>query len=156
MLEELEGEPAEPVPVGNHNLLDISPHGPVQNGKKAGSLPVDARGDVLDDFVFGMRGLEGLDLPGEVALLLAARDPRVADSGPRLLSDAGRFLGPPCEDLPEVIGAVEPLTGRPDPDGAYSAEVRVLAERVVADAEALPHGGAGEEPVGSIHKLQLW
>jgi hypothetical protein len=62
VLDEVESESTEPIPVGHHNLFDIAAQDSVQKGREAGALPVDARGDVLDDLVVGVCFTEELDL----------------------------------------------------------------------------------------------
>jgi hypothetical protein len=101
VFDEVEGEAAEPIPVGNGNLLDTSAHGPVQNGEQTGTLPVDPRRDVRDDLVVGIRHFEVLHLSFEVVLLLLARDSCVAD--PR--SALGRFLPLCCAGPVSLEGA---------------------------------------------------
>ena len=66
--------------VSDHNLLDTSTRRLVQNGDDTSSLPVDVRGDVVDDLVLWVRFLEGFDLPLEIGLLWGARDSGIADS----------------------------------------------------------------------------
>jgi len=93
VLDELKGEAAEAISVGDHNLLDVSAHRSVQNGEETGPLPVDARGNVLDDLVLWERILEGLDLSLEGVLLRGTRHSGVADPGPASLCCRDRFLG---------------------------------------------------------------
>jgi hypothetical protein len=80
VLKELKGEPAQPVTVGNHNLLDIAPQRSVQKGEQAGTFPVDARSNVAYDFMLRERFLQGPDLSLEIVLLWCTRDSCIADS----------------------------------------------------------------------------
>jgi hypothetical protein len=62
VLDEVESKSTEPISVGHHNLFDVAAQDSVQKGREAGALPVDARGDVLDDLVVRVRFSEELDL----------------------------------------------------------------------------------------------
>jgi len=72
MLDELEGDAAEPVPVGDHKLCDVSADRAVQNGEQTPSVEVDAGRDILNDLVRWVSGLEVGALPLEVGALLDA------------------------------------------------------------------------------------
>jgi hypothetical protein len=55
VLEELKGESAETVTMGDHNFFDISSHDFVHQPKQAFSFEVEAGPDVADDFVLWVR-----------------------------------------------------------------------------------------------------
>ena len=78
--------------VNDHNLLDTSTRRLVQNGNDTSSLPVDVRGDVVDDLVLWMFFLEGFDLPLEIVLLSGARDSGITDSVIASLCCHNRFF----------------------------------------------------------------
>ena len=80
MIDEFDCKSAEAVAMSDHNLLDTSTHHLVQNGGDTNQLPVDVRGDVVDDLVLWVRFLEGFDLPLDIVLLWGARDSAIADS----------------------------------------------------------------------------
>ena len=65
----------------HHNFLDISVHRPVLNGEEPGTLPVDARCDVVDGFVGGELPPESILLPREVVPLRGAGDSAVSGLG---------------------------------------------------------------------------
>lgn len=52
LLDKLESEPCESIPVGNHKFLDISSHDFVQKGLKLGPVEVDPGANLPDKFVF--------------------------------------------------------------------------------------------------------
>ena len=67
--QEIVGKSREPVLVGHHNLVDRSRHRSLQKGLQALTLEVDATGDVCDDIMGGVAGLEHVNLPLEVVSL---------------------------------------------------------------------------------------
>ena len=76
-LDELDAEPRQAVPVGHHNFFDQTCLDVSQKPREAFAFEVEARGDVLVDFVARVGVLERLDLPLEVIFLLAGRDAAV-------------------------------------------------------------------------------
>ena len=123
MLKELEGEAAESVAVGNHNFFDIAAHRSVQNGEKAGALPVDTRSDVCDDFVPGAGEAESFNLSFEVVALFLAGHARVANFG-FCVDGIGRKF--PEEESGNISGAVEAFTFTASPNGANRPSSRIF------------------------------
>ena len=80
-LDEFGAEPGEPVSVGNHKRELIALVNSFQYGSKSLAPVVESGGDVGDDFSVGVLLLHESDLPLEVAGLLVAGDPAVADGG---------------------------------------------------------------------------
>lgn len=157
VLDELKGEAAEPVPVGYHNLLDISTHRPVQNGEEAWALPVDARGDVADDLVLWVRFLEGGDLSLEVVPLRRAGDPRVADPGlvaARAGDSLPRSFGPRMVSAEEALNVgllVEALAVAAEADDGNLARVGPAAECGRGNTEGGPDSRPSDVFVGGRH-----
>ena len=81
LLDELCAEPGEPVSVGNHKRELIALVNSFQYGCKSLSSVVESGCDVGDDFSVGVLLLHEGDLSLEVAGLLVAGDPAVADGG---------------------------------------------------------------------------
>ena len=81
LLDEFGAEPGEPVPVGNHKRELIALVNSFQYGCKSLAPVVESGCDVGDDFSVGVLLLHEGDLPLEVAGLLVAGDPAVADGG---------------------------------------------------------------------------
>jgi hypothetical protein len=54
VLDEIKGDAAKSVAVGNNNLLDASLHRAFQNGRKTAALEVDARRNISNELVFGI------------------------------------------------------------------------------------------------------
>ena len=81
VFDELEGDPAQSVSVGHHNLADVSADRAVQNGEQAPAVKVDAGRDILNDLVIGIAAGEVLALADEVGALLGAGDAAVDSPG---------------------------------------------------------------------------
>jgi hypothetical protein len=81
LLHEFGAEPGEPVSVGNHKRELIALVNSFQYGSKSLAPVVESGGDVGDDFSVGVLLLHESDLALEVAGLLVAGDPAVADGG---------------------------------------------------------------------------
>jgi hypothetical protein len=78
-LDELEGESAEAVSMGNDHFLNASSVDAFQKGKKTFAGEVDAAGNVFDELVVGVALLEVVDLSLEVFSLLVGGDSSVDD-----------------------------------------------------------------------------
>jgi hypothetical protein len=78
-LDELEGESAEAVSMGNDHFFNASSVDAFQKGKKTFAGEVDATGNVLDELVVGVALLEVVDLSLEVFSLLVGGDSSVDD-----------------------------------------------------------------------------
>ena len=132
MLDELEGDAAEPIPVGNHNLLDSAADRAVQKGEQAPAVEVDAGRNVLNDFVLGIAGAEV-----EVCALLGARDAAVENASSRLCCRILRGGGGHVQGPLDVGQAVQPLAGGgPDPDAPHASGVGPAPQRGVAHPES--------------------
>ena len=81
LLDEFGPEPGESVAVGNHKCELIALVNSFQYGSKSLSAVVESGCNVGDDFSVGVLLLHEGDLPLEVAGLLVAGDPAVADGG---------------------------------------------------------------------------
>ena len=81
LLDEFGAEPGEPVSVGNHKRELIALVNSFQYGSKSLAPVVESGCDVGDDFSVGVLLLHESDLALEVAGLLVAGDPAVADGG---------------------------------------------------------------------------
>lgn len=80
-LEKVEGKAAEPVSVGNHNLVDSSLEDEFQKRLQAPSLEVEPRANVGEDLVPWVGLAEVFDLALEVRLLMGRADAGVDDLG---------------------------------------------------------------------------
>ena len=155
MLDEFEGKSAQSVAVQDHKLLDASAQRSVQKGEEAGSLPVDAGGNVFDELMIRAPLLERLDLADEIRFLFTAGHAGVAHFASAAGASFDDFAGS-VEDLGKVVHVVQPLSiGPAKTQGSNSPVVRILAEGVVANAELSPDGSTGQESVVSIHSLQF-
>ena len=144
-LDEVEGESAKSVAVGHHNLLDVSVHDPVQKGREARALPVNARSDVFDDLVLRIFRAEQVDLALEVLFLLGAGDAGVADLRALVSELPLRDDLEAGDDVVEIVFPVEALApAGTQSHGADESVVSPPLERGVADAEALADLGAGD------------
>ena len=129
-LHEFVGDSAEPVPVGDHDLFDISADRALQKGDKATPVEVDPRRNILNDFVTGVLVSEQFALPREVFFL----------RGPSAVNDFGSLPRLCCcfscsnwdlQDTLDVREAVEPLPTGADSDNSHFLAVCEPAQRVV-------------------------
>ena len=81
LLDEFGAEPGEPVSVGNHKRELIALVNSFQYGSKSLSAVVESGCNIGDDFSVGVLLLHEGDLSLEVAGLLVAGDPAIADGG---------------------------------------------------------------------------
>ena len=134
VLDELEGDAAEPIPVGNHNLLDSAADRAVQKGEQAPAVEVDAGRNVLNDFVLGIAGAEV-----EVCALLGARDAAVENASSRLCCRILRGGGGHVQGPLDVGQAVQPLAGGggPDPDAHRTRPVLAQLRSVASHTRNL-------------------
>jgi hypothetical protein len=88
-VQELEGEPAETIAVGNDNLTDASLQDEVHHLQEPPAFEVEAGADVADDAVLGVALLEHLRLAFEVVALLGGADAAVDEA---LADDDGLAL----------------------------------------------------------------
>lgn len=75
---EVEGESAQAIAVGNHDLLESSSVRELQNLEQPAPLEVDSGPDVPDDAVFGEAFPHEFDLAFEIGLLADGRDAAIA------------------------------------------------------------------------------
>jgi hypothetical protein len=73
LLQQLEGEAAQAVTVGNHNFGDMATEYAFQKGLKLKTLPGEAGLNILDNFVLGIGFADDLTL--EIFRLMGAADP---------------------------------------------------------------------------------
>ncbi len=149
VLEEVEAEATEPIPVGNHNLLDSSAADSVHQGEESPPSEVDPGPDVGDDLVPWTGLEEGPLLALEVLLLLGGADSAVDDPSPSLPRLDGRLrVGRLGSDTGDVIPAV--ASGGPDAsDGPCPVPG---TQGLDPDAESSGGGGSGKQLVhAAIH-----
>lgn len=89
-LEKIKGEAAEPVSVGNHNLLDSSLKDQFQKRLQAPSLEVESRPDVGEELVARVGLFEVLDLALEVLLRCSLVTPRTSSDTMNTFHGLGR------------------------------------------------------------------
>jgi hypothetical protein len=134
-LEELVRDPAQPIPVGHHDLLDASFERSLQNGEETPPVEVETGRNILNDLVLGITTYEGFFLPDEVRFLLAARDPDVDDLGPFGFARGRRVFaaGLASEFAAHVGEAVEVLAvAAAETEGPDASGLGPLPERVGA------------------------
>jgi hypothetical protein len=160
VLDELEPEPRQAVPVGHDNLRDASAHAAFHHLAEAFPAKVDAGADVADDSVVGEHFPEGRDLPLEVVLLVVGGDAAVDEGwaaagrssrrvrlvGLGLLG--GTPVGEPALVLEKGLDVVEAVGGGRADAFDFSA-VGPGAEGGIADAERLP-GSPGWDEGGCL------
>jgi hypothetical protein len=136
MLDELEGDAAEPIPVGDHNLFDSPTDRAVQKGEQAPAVEVDPGRDILNDLVLGVARVEVCALALEVGTLLGARDAAVENACSRLCCRFFRGGGGNVQGPLDVGQAVQPLAaGGPDTDAPHPPGVGPAPQRGVAHPE---------------------
>jgi len=79
-LQEVKGEAAQPVPVGNHNFWHHSFGRELQNGTEAFSLEINSGCNIGDDAVVWELLLHEVNLSPEVVFLVRGRDAAITDS----------------------------------------------------------------------------
>jgi hypothetical protein len=148
-LDELVGDAAQAIPVGNHDLLDASLDGSLQNGEQPAPVEVEAGRNIFHDLVFGIATYEGFALAFEVFFLLAARDADVDDLRTPVVAATAVALAtfgikPEAQHAADVGETVEVLAcgASPDAERADFAGLGPLAQRRRADcvtrADPLP------------------
>jgi len=154
-LDQLRSVAAEAVLVANDNCVDRSFVYASQKGRKSLPLEIEARSDVGEDLVAGVRSAEVGDLPLEVLLLVGAGDAGVAESGSLLFRFLDLSFSAPAELGPDVALGVEALPARHAP-AADLAVVGPLDQGGVADAELLRDHTAREEGISVIRHGLGW
>lgn len=112
-LDEFKSVPAEPISVGDDNLLDISSVDASQKGLEVLSLVVEPRPDVFESLVVRIILFEELDLSLEVRGLLGRTDPCIDVA---LLFRVRFLCGSELSlDVSEVVGSFPSITESSDP-----------------------------------------
>jgi hypothetical protein len=78
-LEEVDGEPGEPIPVGDNNLRDHSLDASFHQGAKTGAVEVNSRSDIFDHFSSGIALRKERNLSIQVCLLFPRRYAAIND-----------------------------------------------------------------------------
>lgn len=107
-LDEFKSESGEAVPVGNHKREFFSPVKALQYGEQALPSPVEASGDVSDDFGAGIGFPHEGGLAPEVSALLGGADAAVADRNGRGIT------------FEEGFDVVEPLAAGVSVEGDFA------------------------------------
>lgn len=139
VLQEFGSKAAQPVPVHDHNLRDISSVDLVHQGAQSLALEVEARADVLDDLVVWVLGLEVFNLPDEVLFLAGAADPCVEDPLSLVVAgfDDAFFRLFVSEKLGKMVGVVEAPSAA---TGAHTSQLACMcpvAQRLAGDVVPL-------------------
>ena len=119
---QLDSKPCQPIPVHNHNLLELSRQRELQNGLHSSAFEVDPGADIRDDSMGGEIGLQVLDLSLKVFSLVCATDPCVRN----LLFGLGGVSA--SNGLFESISRIEALAGLVEANNRYPALVGPSAE----------------------------
>jgi hypothetical protein len=115
-LEKVDGEPGEPVPVGNNNLQDHSLDAAFHQGANTGAVEVNSRSDIIDHFSSRIALRKERNLSIQVGLLFPRRYAAIND----LISLRGmdpKFEGIDVAAIGSNVGVCTPAIGERVADG---------------------------------------